>query len=151
VIADPDGAIAEEDEDNNAASRTVATGATVDLEVTGTDLELVGTPYLGTDVAFRVTVRNRGTLDTPATDLRLTVTDGVTIRQVALDPIQLAGGAAATFEHLWRVDLEGDLELTAELDPGGLVPETDEGNNLAVLQFTAGALDLANLEHETAA
>ncbi|MCI0584380.1 MAG: hypothetical protein L0227_16080, partial [Chloroflexi bacterium] len=101
---------------------------------------------LGTDVTFRVTVRNRGTLDSPDTNLRLTVTDGVTVRDVALNSLQLAGGAAATFDVLWRVDLEGALELVAEVDPEGLVPETDEDNNLATLPFTAGALDVANLE-----
>ena len=52
VVADPDDAIVEDDETNNAASRTLATGATVDLEVTAADLELEGTPYLGGDVCL---------------------------------------------------------------------------------------------------
>ena len=65
---------------------------------------------------------------------------------VSDNTVQLAGGTATTFEIPWRVDLEGACTFTAEVDPGDMVPETDEGNNAAVLAFTAGALDVPNLE-----
>ncbi|NIR40760.1 MAG: hypothetical protein GWO04_39705, partial [Actinobacteria bacterium] len=54
----------------------VGTRPNVDFEVTASDLSLVdGAAFLDQDAVFRVTVRNRGTLEATAA-VRYEVTDG---------------------------------------------------------------------------
>lgn len=145
VLVDPDGAVAEENEANNRASRIVSTVASVDLVVKSADLELLGSPYLGNDVSFRSRLGNRGTQESPDFSARYTVTDGVATRTLATNQVRLPGGASTVQEIPWRVDLAGPLAFEVALDPLSLVPESDESNNVATLDFTAGALDQPNL------
>ncbi len=145
VVVDPEGAVAEANEANNTASRTVSTAASVDLGVAAADLELLGAPYLGSDVRFRVRLENHGTLESPDAQVRYSVTDGVAVRVLANNTVRIAGGGSTLQEITWRVDLSGAVSFRVEIDPDSLVPESEEGNNTAELAFTAGALDQPNL------
>ena len=143
---DPNDDITEAKEDNNRASTSVTTVPTIDLEVLATDIELVdGSALRGEDATFRVTLRNRGTVDTPSTAVRYALLDGGSVIELGRNALQLDAGESITQTVLWRVDRVGDLSFVAELDPDGSVPEVDETNNLALLAFTAEDIGPANL------
>ena len=92
----------------------------------------------GSDLEFRLTVRNRGTRDLPQNaTVRGVVSDG-DASQVLLDqPLFLTGGESRELRLVWPANLEGELELAVELDGHGLA-ESDLTNNSATLAFTVG-------------
>ncbi|MDA8018229.1 MAG: hypothetical protein MPN21_12355, partial [Thermoanaerobaculia bacterium] len=145
VVVDPEDVSSEADESNNSASVAVSTTGTVDLEVTPSDVTLLGSPFSGNDLTFRVALRNRGTLDSPDSVVRYTVTDGTTVRDLGTATVQIPAGGSVERDVVWRVDLLGDLEFRAEIDGDDLVPEADEDNNLAVVPFVATEVTGADL------
>lgn len=150
VEADADDAVAEADETNNAASVTVSTVSGLDLEVLDADLALDGAAIAGTDVSLDATVRNRGTVDSSTVTIRAVVEAGSgAVSEVASVEAVLAAGTEESFSWPWRVAATGDWTYRVEIDPGGLVPETDESNNVAELLFTAadGAGTNLSLSH----
>ncbi|MDX1997340.1 MAG: CARDB domain-containing protein, partial [Thermoanaerobaculia bacterium] len=146
VEVDPDGAVAEASESNNVAQITVSTQPSLDLAVADAELSLEGGPALvGRDVTFRVTLRNRGTLDSPDVRVRYRVTDGTTTRELGENLIQPRAGQTLVQNVVWRVDLTGSLTFTVELDRQQVVPELDEANNNASLAFSAAQATAPNL------
>ncbi|WP_257387641.1 CARDB domain-containing protein, partial [Tahibacter caeni] len=147
LVADPDNAIAEARETNNAAQWLLPFGPSVDLEVRTTDLSLSdGAPTQGRDVGLRVQLRNRGTVAVAAAPLR------VGVRQNATDDVLFDGhvaiDAGQTLERrvYWRAREAGAATLQVDLDAAGEIAETDESNNTASLPFTVapgGGSDLA--------
>ncbi len=145
LVADPADQIVEAREDNNQASARVTMAASVDLEVLASQITLLDPPHPGADVRFAVTLRNRGTLGSPAFTLRTEVVQGSTAEPVGEDSLQLAAGTTATLTIPWRVSRAGAFDFHVVLDPLGLVPEVDEENNSASLPFLAGAPSTPNL------
>lgn len=140
VQLDPDNTLAEANEVNNSAAASVGTAPSVDLAVVNADIGIDTNPaYLGNDVNFQVTLHNRGTLDTPTTQVRYLITDGSSTTELRTNDVQIAAGQSVQQTISWRVDRSGNLTFTVQLDPAGSVPEMDEGNNSASLAFTAGA------------
>ncbi len=145
VEVDPGDEIVEDDEANNRVTVSVTAQPSIDLEVRPEDVELPSPVFAGTDVTFRVTVHNRGTVDLPHNaEVRYSIAGGGTEVDLPPDSIFLAAGESRELEAVWRVSLEGDLELTVEVDGGGAL-ETDLDNNRVVLGFVATPHDLANL------
>lgn len=150
VRVDPSGAVAEADETNNEASRSVATAASVDPAVADADLELSGTPFVGTDVTLTATIHNRGTTATPEVPIRFTVGDGTDTRVIGEASASIEGGSSVERTATWRVELAGTLMFGVELDPEGLIPESDETNNRASLQADTAVVEQPDLvlDHE---
>ena len=149
IQADADDAISEDDETNNSAQATVGTLAGLDLAVDAADVAVTGPTLLGRDVSLDAVVRNRGTVDSPSFVVRASVYDaadgpsgGV---EVASFDTDIAAGQSRSFSWVWRVDRIGDLVFAVELDPAGVVLETDETNNLASHDFTSTADTGSNL------
>jgi len=145
VMADADDRVAEADETNNRASATISTSGTVDLAIAAEDVALLGPALLGNDLVFRVGFRNRGTLDSPDAVVRYRVSDGVSTRELGEAALQIDAGSSVEREVSWRVDLLGELEFIAEIDPDDLVPEADEANNTARVAFTSQEVTEADL------
>ncbi|MDX2000453.1 MAG: CARDB domain-containing protein, partial [Thermoanaerobaculia bacterium] len=146
VEVDPDGTVPEAVETNNRAEVTVTTQPSLDLAVVDADIELIGGPaLLGRDVTFRVSLRNRGTLDSPDARVRYRVSDGTVTRELGENLIQPLAGQTLVQTVVWRVDLTGDLTFTVELDRQQVVPELDETNNTATLAFPAAQATAPNL------
>jgi subtilase family serine protease/Tol biopolymer transport system component/uncharacterized protein YfaP (DUF2135 family) len=136
---DPDGAIVEASETNNTISAEIHTVPSVDLVVRNADITVDKNPAaVGSDITFRVALRNEGTADAPSTDVRYFVTDGNTTRELRTNSIQLGAGQSTEQTLTWRVDLSGNLTFTAQIDPDGLVPELDDANNVATMALSAG-------------
>lgn len=143
---DPDNTVAEADETNNAASLDVSTTPSVDLVVTTADIGVDKNPAIfGDDVNFRITLHNQGTSDAPTTQVRYLITDGITTKELRTNTIELGAGQSTEQTLAWRVDLNGSLTFTAQLDPSGLVPELDKTNNVGTLALNAGNATGPNL------
>jgi subtilase family serine protease len=137
IVVDPDDAFVESVETNNQSVVTVETLASADLEVLDADISL--TPALvnlGEDVQFTVLVRNGGTTAVASTPLHLSVSDGITTTLLSTQSVAVPPGETVTRTASWRANLDAAITFTAELDPANALPELDEGNNLATLQFT---------------
>ncbi|MGH7856577.1 MAG: CARDB domain-containing protein, partial [Candidatus Binatia bacterium] len=146
VVVDPAGEIAEAKETNNLATRTLETAPAIDFAVASEDLSLSGTSaHPGEEVTFRVLLRNRGTIGDGPFEVTYAVTDGTVTRSLQAHTILLAPGLTAERTVLWRVDLQGLLRFVVRVDPNGLVPERDETNNRAELEFDSAPIDVANL------
>ena len=131
ALADPDRAISEVREDDNAASRSlVVEGPQADLVVTPVDV--VVSPYppeTAEPVDVAVSVRNQGERESPPFEVRL-VRGAATIGTATAGP--LAAGASTVVGIPWAAPLAaGTVQLTAVADAQFAVPESDETNNAA--------------------
>ena len=77
----------------------------------------------------RVNIKNNGPQASPATEVRLTSTDGVDVRETV--PAIAAGATTAVYviDPTLRSSEGGSVTYTATVDPDNTVPETNEGNN----------------------
>ena len=146
VRVDPDNVIAESNEGNNEASVTLPFGQSLDLEITAADLSIEqAAPRVGQDIAFDVTVRNRGTVDSPATVLHADVVQGATTNAIVDASVQIAAGQSITRRLTWRANQPGAAQLRVTIDANNQLTETREDNNSATLDFNVGALTQADL------
>jgi subtilase family serine protease/fibronectin type 3 domain-containing protein len=146
VVLDPDNNLLEEDETNNIASATISTVPTIDLAVSAGDITISDNPaYVGDDITFTVNIHNQGTLDAPSAIVLFQVTDGSTTEEIQSTSVQVDAGQTVSHNVIWRVDMEGSLVFSAQLDTSGLVPETNEENNSATASLSAGLASGPNL------
>ena len=146
VVVDPDNAVADFDRGNNSASVEVNTTATYDLSVTQSDLVVPASNVsLGSDIALKATVHNKGTVATPPFMAVFAVTDGATTRELQRQSMQLDAGGASTFTLPWRVDLPGNLQFVVKLDPEGTVADVDRSDNEARANFNASSVSGPNI------
>jgi subtilase family serine protease/flagellar hook assembly protein FlgD len=145
--ADPDNAVAEAREDNNDLRLLLPFGSSLDLELLAQDIGLVDATQaeLGRDATFRVRVRNRGTQDSPPTQLRVTLTQGAAQETLFDAPVQIPAGQVIERRIPWRPRSAGAAQLQASVDPANQVAELDEGNNSAVFDFSVSGGQGADL------
>ena len=132
VTTDLDAAVAEADEANNTA-------LSAGVMVTIPDLQLQSITLSSTSVVLRcalgiqVLVRNSGTGDAAATDLRVSLKDafGVVFATTTVAQPAVAAGTETTLNASFTVDQSWPAEFAvfAETDAGSAVPEGDETNN----------------------
>lgn len=146
VVADPANVIPEVNSVNNAASIRLNTTDSVDFSVVSSDIVLDSVaPLVGEDVNFTVTLRNLGTLSTPSTEVVYTVTDGSTTTELLRNTVQMDVGESVETVIPWRVDREGALTFTVQIDEANLIAETSESNNIASTNFSSGQATGPNL------
>ena len=146
IVADGDNQIAEARENNNAVSISVGTSNSLDLDISNSDIVADTTStIIGEDINFTVTLRNRGTLPTPSFIARYSISDGNNTIEIASNSVQIDAGQSIVQNIVWRVDREGALTFTVQLDPDNLIPELSEANNVASFNFTGGQATGPNL------
>ena len=146
VVIDPDDSIVEVSETNNSATVSVETDASVDLEVGADDISSDVNPAIfGETINFSVRIHNRGTRDTPTTQVRYVVSNGADSHELASNNLQLSPAETVEQSISWQVDLSGSLQFTAEVDFAALVTELDETNNLATLSLSVESRNGPNL------
>ncbi len=146
VVVDPDNAIAEANENNNARTLSVPLASAVDLEVTADDIVLDTDPALvNEDVRWRVTVRNRGTSESPTAVVRGTVVVGA--NRIVLPEVSVAPGPGEALQRnfVWRASAAGPVQFEVQIDPANQVTEANENNNLAMSAALIGTPDQADL------
>ncbi|MDD2893354.1 MAG: CARDB domain-containing protein, partial [Halothiobacillaceae bacterium] len=146
VQVDPDNSIAETNKVNNTATASVSTFPNVDLAVNNVDISIDKNPVLvGDDVNFKVVLHNSGTVDSPSTEVRYTITDGNTTKTIRTNTVQIGAGKTLEQQIVWRVDMTGSIRFSAQLDPSALVPEEDKTNNTGSLTLSSGVVSGPNL------
>jgi subtilase family serine protease/flagellar hook assembly protein FlgD/WD40 repeat protein len=131
---DPENAVEEYDETDNVAFRPFSAIGLPDLIVAAGDLTLEpGFPRAGQEVTVHVALRNLGGQPSAATVLRLYEGEpgaGSLIAELPVPAFQV--GQGTTLSSAWTPSAPaGERVLAAVLDPGDLVREQSEGNNLA--------------------
>jgi subtilase family serine protease len=123
AYADPGNLIAEINEDNN--SRT----ATVSVNALRPDIEVIDSSitdwYADKEVTVSAAVRNRTAQPVPSVAIRLTLGGASYTENI---PIPGNGNNLAVFKI--TVPAAGSYTVKVTADPGGLLDETDEGNNV---------------------
>lgn len=143
---DPDNQYVEANENNNLVGLRLALANAVDLALASADISLLTDPaLLGSDVRWRVRVRNRGTSPAPTTTLRASIRAGGDRIALPEQPIAVDAGQSVERIVQWRADRAGPIELEVEADPGNQITESDEGNNLATLPTQIARADQPDL------
>jgi hypothetical protein len=137
VAVDDDEQIAELDEKNNTASRTVFVQAS-DLSVHWIRFE-PEEPVTGDDVLLSTEIFNDGGSTARGVEILVRV-DGRKLDQTNVD---LASGSAITFEARWQAPHPGTFAFSVEADPDDQIAETDEHNNLELARLIVPGPDLA--------
>lgn len=146
IEVDPASLIEDANRDNNLATVSVETSPSVDLEVLTTDLHMSSSQvYVGDDVTLTAVIRNKGTLEVPASTVRYSLNDGSSSQELRLNTPALAAGSEQTQQLTWLADRPGSLSFLVEMDPSGVIPETDDSNNSALIAFSAVTADGPNI------
>lgn len=146
VRGDPDNAIAEADEANNDAELTLPFGQSLDLEVTAADIsQATGSPVVGQDTDFNITLHNRGTVDSPPAVFHAEVVQNGVTTTLFDAPLQIPAGQSLQQQVVWRPSQPGAAQLRVSIDPDSQVAETNEDNNAAQFDFSVAALTQADL------
>jgi|GEM_PF-1936614 hypothetical protein len=133
VVVDYDNLIAESDETNNSAVKTVSLTATVDLSVSASDI-IITSPY-GTHTV-KVTVHNPGTLNLTNVSVKILFkygsapADSDVLTTTTVSSIS-AGSTADTGEFSYTNSGPGTYYFKAIIDPSNTITESDETNNQA--------------------
>ncbi len=146
LVLDPEGAVTEANEQNNRLPLSLPIGRNVDLAVDSADLELVGSAIVGADATLRATIRNLGTVDAPAFDVRATVIHDGSREEIGTVRLPLPAGQAQQRTFAWRAAAAGPAVLEIALDPALAVAEANETNNVATLAFSVGTSADPNLQ-----
>jgi|GEM_PF-1227674 len=146
LVVDPANEFAEREEGNNQAVVSVSSEPALDLAVFAGDIAVApASPFINTDTEFTVGIRNRGTQDSPAFNVRYLINTGNGAREIYSGSLSIEAGQTAQQTIPWRVDTIGALDLVVEIDPDNDVPEVDEDNNSASYAFSTGIQQGTNL------
>lgn len=134
VVVDSGNTVNESNENNNVRTRTVNVGSSLpDLTIETLSLS-PETPKVGDTVTFTATIKNNGAQASPASKLNYNIngtsqTNSGVLSSGTLDISPLdAGGTTQTTFTLIPTN-EGNIEVTAVVDPDAAIPESDETNN----------------------
>ncbi len=147
IAADPEGAIVESDENNNAIERSLASGGGIDLALAESDIEVVGgSPVLlGSAVTIRVRVRNLGASDSPVVALDATIVQAGQPTPLPRQTTQVGAGSSATREFSWVPASLGAARIEVVVDPLSAAAEINETNNTAARDVVVESASGANL------
>jgi PGF-pre-PGF domain-containing protein len=121
--------VIESDETNNEF------GKTINVKLLIPDLTIKSlswspeTPKTGENITFTATVRNIGSGDSPTSNLKYNINGNNEAHSDILTVPALAAGKTAQSTFSWTPGNEGNIEVTATVDPDAVIPESDETNN----------------------
>jgi subtilase family serine protease/flagellar hook assembly protein FlgD/fibronectin type 3 domain-containing protein len=145
LSVDPDNAVAEAREDNNAVSLRLGAGQSLDLAIAPGDIVVAQPAVAGRDVSISVTVRNRGTLASPSASLRVEVVQGATTYTLLDSSVEVPAGGSVVRVLPWRATAAGTARVRVVVDGADQIAEADETNNAAQVDIDVIAVDGADL------
>lgn len=98
-------------------------------------------PKVGDNVTFAATIRNIGLGASPASKLKYYINgtsesnSGMLLSSMSSVPA-LPVGQAAQITFFWAPKSEGNIEITALVDPDAVIPESNEANNQLTITAT---------------
>ena len=130
VVIDPNNDIAESNEGNNIASKSLeVTIALPDLTVSPNDIIFSNPDPQTTDITFKVTIHNNGEADATNVVVQFFDGDPETGQLIATANIQsIQAGDSSTVETWWDVSCSS-TEFSVRIDPDNLIEEENEDNN----------------------
>ena len=138
AIVDPEDAVKEINETDNALSLTVAVKPKPLPDLTPTSITVVPyEPSVGENCTVNVTVLNVGTAESPQFEALLKA-DGLTVQTLTVEKLPVNGLAVLRFA--WTPTTSGNYTLTVIVDPDDAVEELDEANNILSVTVTVKAL-----------
>jgi trimeric autotransporter adhesin len=144
AVSDPGNLIAEVDETNNTASKTISIGAgLLDLDILALSTDQA-TYDAGDTVTVTATVKNIGLVSAPSSILRLTP-GSLSVQNKTVNILAPGASSTVTYTFIAPINItDSTMTLTVTADPGNLVAEEDETNNTATNTITikAGLPDL---------
>jgi PGF-pre-PGF domain-containing protein/uncharacterized repeat protein (TIGR01451 family) len=142
VVADSGKTVDESNENNNERTRTLnLNGLPPDLTIETFSLS-PETPKVGDTITFTATIKNNGTGASPASKLKYNIigtsqtNSGVVLPSDTLDIDSIAAGGAKQITFIWAPTNEGNIEVTALVDPDAVISESDETNNQNIITAT---------------
>jgi subtilase family serine protease/flagellar hook assembly protein FlgD len=133
VQVDPANDVAEFDETDNRAFRPFSSIGLPDVSLSAGDVAFTPAfPRKGQSVEVRAVVRSLGGRPSPASTVHAVEGDpasGTPVGDVSVPALDPGDEAVLTFT--WTPSQEGERQISLIVDPEGLIPEADEGNNLA--------------------
>ena len=147
VVADPENALGEANEDNNTGAAGLADPSnTVDLDVRSSEITVIPpSAVVGDRIRVEAVIHNHGTASVAHVPVLL-VHDVPGGGELVRREVMLTGGASATVMLDWTTTLTGDpVPLAVVVDPFGAVPETDKVNNRAAFAVRVTSSALPNL------
>ena len=155
IAVDPDELISEFDETNNVALTSVSVGGNIDL--VAVSLDAPATVYEGLAVNLSFAVRNDGDSAAGNVDIRFVLSDDVAIgpgdREIgqrviaAIGPNSTVNDVFATGSLMVGAPVGAIRYIGMIVDRGGVIPETNEGNNTTAdsVSVTGGDLVAVSL------
>jgi PGF-pre-PGF domain-containing protein len=136
VVADSGNTVLESNESNNRFPTTIKVkGLPLDLTIESISLNPV-TPKVGDNITFAATIKNSGPGASPASKLNYNVIGNNETSGSSLPVPALAAGETTPITFLWTPTNEGNIEVTALVDPDAVIPEIDETNNQLIVNAT---------------
>jgi hypothetical protein len=146
-FADLGNEVQEIDENNNKATRSITISALPDLTISSMSTDK-GSYYPGDVVTVYATVNNTGGVAAPSSTIRLTPGE-LTVQNKSVHTLEVGATANIT----WTFTLPGDdsdvqqtMVLTAFVDPGNLVQESNEANNTATVNMIINPIPKPDLQ-----
>jgi len=139
VVADSGNTVLESNENNNVATKTVTVGSSLsdlpDLTVESISLS-PETPKVGDNIGFTAIVKNNGQGASPISKLNYNIIGNSETSSSPLSVPALTAGDTTPITFSWTPTNEGNIEVTALVDPDAVVPESDETNNQLIVNAT---------------
>ena len=87
------------------------------------------TPKIGENIAFTAAIKNSGSVASPISKLKYSINGTSETYSGEIPVPALAVGEATQGTFFWTPGNEGNIEVTAMVDPDSVVLESDETNN----------------------
>ncbi len=136
VVADSGNTVPESNEGNNELIKTIKVKSLLpDLMIESISLS-PETPKVSESITFTATIKNNGPGTSPTSKLNYNIIGNNESSSSQLPIPALAAGETNQTTFSWTPTNEGNMEVTALIDPDTDVPESDETNNQLIVNAT---------------
>lgn len=141
VVADSGNTVLESNESNNVFTKSVKVeGLPLDLSIESISLN-PEIPKIGDNITFTATIKNSGPGTSPVSKLEYNINGtneaNSSVLSSGVIPVRaLAAGETTQITFFLTPTNEGNIEVTALVDPDAVIPEIDETNNQRTITAT---------------
>jgi len=146
IFLDYNEKLTEVNEYNNEIKFSLDTKNSLDFVISDNDISLTSSSIIvGSDIDFSFKIHNIGTETSPLVTYDVGVRQGEQDYPIHSQQIQLTGGEVITRNVNWLAQGVGDAQFYVKIDINNEIPEINEDNNQATLDFTVASNEQPNL------